>query len=62
MSRTRRAAEEEHSRRRSLPPLVDAALAHLREAVGKRLESDAQIEAQLVEILARAAADLQRKQ
>jgi DNA-binding PadR family transcriptional regulator len=62
MSRTRRAAEEEQSRRRSLPPLVDAALAHLREAVGKRLESDAQIEAQLVEILARAAADLQRKQ
>jgi hypothetical protein len=57
----RRAADDERNRRRSLPPLVDAALAHLRDTVAKRLEGDADLEAQLVEILARAAADLQRK-
>jgi hypothetical protein len=33
----------------------------LRDTVAKRLEGDADLEAQLVEILARAAADLQRK-
>jgi len=60
-ARMRRAADDERNRRRSLPPLVDAALAHLRDTVGKRLEGDANLEAQLVEILARAAADLQRK-
>ncbi len=60
-TRMRRAADDERDRRRSLPPLVDAALAHLRDAVGKRLEGDADLEAQLVEIIARAAADLQRK-
>jgi hypothetical protein len=32
----------------------------LRETVGKRLANDADAEARLVEILARAAADLQR--
>ena len=60
-TRMRRAADDERDRRRSLPPLVDAALAHLRDAVSKRLEGDADLEAQLVEIIARAAADLQRK-
>ncbi len=60
-NRMRRAAEDERDRRRSMPPLVEAALTHLRETVSKRLEGDAQLEAQLVEILARAAADLQRK-
>jgi DNA-binding PadR family transcriptional regulator len=43
-----------------LPPLVEAALDHLRETLGKRLEKDAEAEARLVEILARAAGDLQR--
>jgi hypothetical protein len=33
----------------------------LRETIGKRLEDDAEAEAHLVEILARAAADIQRK-
>jgi DNA-binding PadR family transcriptional regulator len=47
--------------RASLPPLTEAALDHLRETVAKRLEGDAEAEAHLVEILARAAADLQRK-
>jgi len=61
VKRMRQSSEDERSRRRSLPPLVDAALAHLRETLAKRLESDAEVEAQLVEILARAAAELQRK-
>jgi DNA-binding PadR family transcriptional regulator len=60
-NRMRRAADDERDRRRSMPPLVEAALAHLREVVGKRLESDAETEASLVEVLAAAAADLQRK-
>ncbi|MGB7101700.1 MAG: PadR family transcriptional regulator [Xanthobacteraceae bacterium] len=60
-TRMRRAADDERDRRRSLPPLVDAALAHLRDAVSKHLEGDADLEAQLVEIIARAAADLQRR-
>ena len=47
--------------RSPLPPLTEAALDHLRETIGKRLEGDADAEAHLVEILARAAADLQRK-
>jgi len=33
----------------------------LREAVAKRLEGDAEAEAHLVEILARAASELQRR-
>ena len=60
-ARMRRASEDERGNRRTLPPLVDAALAHLRETLAKRLEIDAETEASLVEILARAAADLQRK-
>jgi len=60
IARARQSSDESRQSRRSLPPLVDAALAHLRETVGKRLEGDAEIEAQLVEILARAAAELQR--
>jgi DNA-binding PadR family transcriptional regulator len=47
--------------RGSLPPLTEAALDHLRETISKRLEGDADAEAHLVEILARAAADMQRK-
>ena len=61
VNRWRRAARGERENRRELPPLVEAALEHLRETIGKRLAGDAEAEAQLVEILARAAADLQRK-
>ena len=43
-----------------LPRLVDAALDNLREAAAKRLEGDADAEARVVEILARAATDLRR--
>jgi DNA-binding PadR family transcriptional regulator len=60
-TRVQQAAEEQRSSRRSLPTLVDAALAHLRDTVGKRLKDDAEAEARLVEILARTAAELQRK-
>jgi DNA-binding PadR family transcriptional regulator len=61
VNRWRRTARGERGERTSLPPLTEAALDHLRETIGKRLEGDAEAEAHLVEILARAAADLQRK-
>jgi hypothetical protein len=46
----------------SLPLLVGAALDHLRETVGERLKGDAEAEAHFVEILARAAAEIQRRE
>jgi DNA-binding PadR family transcriptional regulator len=61
VDRWRRAARGERGTRRNLPPLVEAAFDHLRETMSKRLESGADTEASLVEILAGAAADLQRK-
>jgi DNA-binding PadR family transcriptional regulator len=61
VDRWRRAARGERGTRRSLPPLVEAAFDHLRETMSKRLESGADTEASLAEILAGAAADLQRK-
>jgi DNA-binding PadR family transcriptional regulator len=60
VNRWRRAARGEREERRSLPPLVEAAFDHLRATVGKRLENDVEAEARLVEILARADAELQR--
>jgi DNA-binding PadR family transcriptional regulator len=61
VNRWRRTARgEERGERRALPQLVEATLQHLRETVGKRLDSDPDAEARLVEILARAAAELQR--
>jgi len=60
-NRMRRASDEERGRRRSLPTLVDAALAHLRETVSRRLQDDVDAEARLVEIIARVDAELQRK-
>lgn len=60
VGRWRRAVRERENRR-ELPPLIEAALAHLREIVGKRLESNADTEASLAEVLAAAAADLQRR-
>jgi DNA-binding PadR family transcriptional regulator len=53
----RRFGEDEHE---PLPRLVRAALDNLREAAGKRLEDDAEAEAKIVDILARAAADIRR--
>jgi DNA-binding PadR family transcriptional regulator len=59
VSRWRRASRGE--RGAQLPPLVDAAINHLRDIVAKRLESDADAESRLVEILARTAAELQQR-
>ncbi len=61
INRWRRDARGERDNRRTLPPLVEAAFDHLREAVGKRLEGDAEAEASLVEILARTDAELRRR-
>jgi DNA-binding PadR family transcriptional regulator len=60
VNRWRRASRGEREERQPLPPLVEAALTHLRGTLGKRLEDDAEAEARPVEILARADADLQR--
>jgi DNA-binding PadR family transcriptional regulator len=59
VNRWRRASRDEREDRRTLPPLVEATLDHLREAVGKRLDTDADTEARLVEILARTVTELQ---
>jgi DNA-binding PadR family transcriptional regulator len=61
VNRWRRSARGEHrEERRALPQLVEATLQHLRETIGKRLDSDPDAESRLVEILARTAAELQR--
>jgi DNA-binding PadR family transcriptional regulator len=61
VNRFRRATRGERDSRRTLPPLVEAAFDHLRETVSKRLDNDPEAEAGLVEILARAATELQRR-
>jgi DNA-binding PadR family transcriptional regulator len=61
VNRWRQRARSDRGERSSVPPLTEAALDHLRETIGKRLGDDAEAEAHLVEILARAAADIQRK-
>ena len=52
--------EDEERGGRRLPPLVRAALENLREVAGERMENDADAEARLVEILARAAQELKK--
>ena len=52
--------DDEDRRGGGLPPLVRAALENLREVAGARLENDADAEAKLVEILARAAQELKK--
>jgi len=52
--------EDEEDGRRGLPPLVRAALENLREVAGARLAADADTEAKLVEILARAAQEMKK--
>ena len=59
VSRWRRVYREREGRR-ELPPLVEAALDHLRATVSKRLSADPDAEARLVEILAGVDAQLQR--
>jgi DNA-binding PadR family transcriptional regulator len=61
VNRWRRSERGERGNRRTLPPLVEAAFDHLRDTVGKRLDIDAEDEARLVEILARATTELQKR-
>jgi DNA-binding PadR family transcriptional regulator len=58
VARRRRAWEERYGEQNALPPLVQAALDNLRAVAAKRLESDEDVEARIVEILARAAQDV----
>jgi hypothetical protein len=46
--------------RRGVPPLVKAAFDNLRETALKQLQGDAETEAKIVEILARAAGEMKR--
>jgi DNA-binding PadR family transcriptional regulator len=52
--------EDDGGRGPKLPPLVRAALDNLRAVATERLGNDAEAETKLVEVLARAAADLRR--
>jgi DNA-binding PadR family transcriptional regulator len=61
VNRWRRTARGERDSRHALSPLIEAAFDHLRVTVGKRLENDAEDEARLVEILARAATAMQQR-
>lgn len=59
-ARWRRRSEGEDDERRRVPPLVKAAFDNLRTAVVERMEHDADAEARVVELLARAAMDLRK--
>jgi DNA-binding PadR family transcriptional regulator len=59
VTRMRRRFGDDDERHR-LPPLVRAALENLREIADARLDADADAEARLVEVLARAAAELKK--
>ena len=58
LARRRRAWEERYGEQNAVPPLVQAALDNLRAVAAKRLESDEDAEARIVEILARSAQDI----
>src|SRR5579863_10273350 len=60
VNRWRRAARREREDQQPLPPLVESALNHLREVVTSRLASNSDNESSIVEVLAGAAADLER--
>jgi DNA-binding PadR family transcriptional regulator len=60
VNRWRRASRGDREDRRTLPPLLEATIDHLRDIVGKRLDNDADAEAHLVEIIARTVTELQR--
>jgi DNA-binding PadR family transcriptional regulator len=56
----RRFGGDDDDDRRRMPPLVRAAIENLREVAAKRLDDDAEAEAKVVEVLARAAAELKK--
>src|SRR5262245_40017520 len=60
VTRMRRRFGGDDDERGRLPPLVRAALDNLREVAAARLEADAEAEAKLVEVLARAAGELKK--
>jgi DNA-binding PadR family transcriptional regulator len=60
VARRRRSREDDDERRSDIPPLVRAAIDNLRDAAAKRLAEDAEAEAKVVELLARAAGELKR--
>jgi DNA-binding PadR family transcriptional regulator len=59
VARHRRSREDEELRS-DVPPLVRAAIDNLRDTAASRLAQDAEAEAKVVELLARAAAELKR--
>jgi DNA-binding PadR family transcriptional regulator len=60
IGRMRRRFGEDERREAGVPPLVRAAIENLREVAAKRLEDDADAEAKIVELLARAATELKK--
>src|SRR5262249_36505867 len=60
VARMRRRFGGDDDDRRGMPPLVRAAIENLREVAAKRLADDAEAEAKVVEVLARAAAGLEK--
>jgi DNA-binding PadR family transcriptional regulator len=60
VSRMRRRADDDDRAGASVPPLVRAAIANLRDVAAKRLDEDAEAEAKIVEVLARAASELKK--
>ena len=60
VARMRRRFGGDDDDRRGMPPLVRAAIENLREVAAKRLDDDAEAEATVVEVLARAAAELKK--
>jgi DNA-binding PadR family transcriptional regulator len=61
VARWRRMSGRDGDDRRAVPPLVEAALSNLREAAVTQIDADAQAEARVVEILARAALEMKRE-
>jgi DNA-binding PadR family transcriptional regulator len=59
-ARMRRRFGGDDDDRRGMPPLVRAAIENLREVAAKRLDDDDEAEAKVVEVLARAAAELKK--
>ena len=61
-ARARRLTEQGEDNRRfaGLPPLVRAALDNLRAVAAERLDRDGETEPKIVDVLARAAAELRR--
>ena len=60
LARRRRAWEERYGEQPGVPPLVQAALDNLRAVAVERLKSNGDTEAKVVELLARAAAELKK--